>query len=52
MLRKGGLAPGYVDGISYIACLLAAIIHDFEHVGRTNDFLSAYPAWTHVATGR
>ncbi|KAJ9513056.1 hypothetical protein QJQ45_029455 [Haematococcus lacustris] len=39
ILRRGGLIPGYVDPLTHVACLLAAVVHDFEHVGRTNDFL-------------
>lgn len=39
LLRRGGLAPGYADPLTQMACLLAAVVHDFEHVGHTNDFL-------------
>jgi 3'5'-cyclic nucleotide phosphodiesterase len=33
------LAPGYADPLHTLACLTAAIVHDFEHGGLTNDFL-------------
>ncbi|KAG2443397.1 hypothetical protein HXX76_001757 [Chlamydomonas incerta] len=39
LIHRGGLAPGYVDPLSLMACYLAAIIHDFEHGGLTNDYL-------------
>ncbi|CAK0834031.1 unnamed protein product [Prorocentrum cordatum] len=46
VLRRGGLAQKAAaqlhdaDGaLVTMACLLAAAAHDFEHVGRTNDFL-------------
>ena len=39
LLHRGGLVPGYADPMSLLACYLAAIIHDYEHVGLTNDFL-------------
>ncbi|KAL6764769.1 3'5'-cyclic nucleotide phosphodiesterase [Haematococcus lacustris] len=41
ILKRGGLIPGYVDPLTHVACLLAAVVHDYEHVGRTNDFLIA-----------
>lgn len=39
LLHRGGLVPGYADPMTLMACYLAAIIHDFEHVGMSNDFL-------------
>ena len=39
LLHRGGLVPGYADPITLLACYLAAIVHDFEHVGFNNDFL-------------
>lgn len=30
---------GFVDDISWLACYFAAIIHDYDHGGYTNDFL-------------
>ena len=39
ILHRGGLVPGYADPITLLACYLAAIIHDFEHLGYNNDFL-------------
>jgi hypothetical protein len=31
--------PGYVDPLHLMACYTAAVMHDFEHGGLTNDFL-------------
>ncbi len=31
--------PGYVDQTTMLAAYLAAIVHDYEHRGRNNDFL-------------
>lgn len=31
--------PGYADPLTHLAAYLAAIVHDYEHVGRTNDYL-------------
>ena len=39
LLHRGGLVPGYADPMSLLACYVAAIVHDFEHAGFTNDFL-------------
>ncbi len=39
LLHHGGLVPGYADRHTVLACYLAAILHDMEHLGRTNDFL-------------
>eukprot|EP00798_Chlamydomonas_sp_ICE-L_P023244 gene23244-30468_t len=39
ILTQGGLVPGYVDKLTLLGCLLAAIVHVYEHVGLTNDFL-------------
>jgi len=39
ILLRGGLVPHYADPLTHLACLLAAAIHDLEHVGYTNDFL-------------
>ena len=39
LLHRGGLVPGYADPTYLLASYLAAIIHDFEHVGLSNDFL-------------
>lgn len=36
---RGGLMPGYVDPLHLMACYTAAVMHDFEHGGLTNDFL-------------
>jgi len=39
ILKRGGMLPGYADPLTHMACLLAAVIHDYEHMGCTNDFL-------------
>jgi hypothetical protein len=39
LLLRGGLMPGYVDPLHLMACYTAAVMHDFEHGGLTNDFL-------------
>ncbi len=39
ILHRGGLMPGYADQLTVMACYLAAVVHDYEHLGRSNDFL-------------
>lgn len=39
IIHKGGMLGGYVDDITLLTCYLAAILHDFDHGGYTNDFL-------------
>ncbi|KXZ47713.1 hypothetical protein GPECTOR_33g595 [Gonium pectorale] len=39
VIHRGGLSPGYVDPLSLMACYLAALVHDYEHGGLTNDYL-------------
>lgn len=39
IIHRGGLMPGYVDPLHLMACYSAAVMHDFEHGGLTNDFL-------------
>ncbi|KAL6759759.1 hypothetical protein V8C86DRAFT_1826880 [Haematococcus lacustris] len=39
MLMTHGLGPGYVDSLSMLAAYLAAVCHDYQHIGRTNDWL-------------
>ncbi|KAL6758672.1 3'5'-cyclic nucleotide phosphodiesterase [Haematococcus lacustris] len=39
LLTRGGLAPGYADQQSMLAAYLAAVCHDYQHIGRTNDYL-------------
>ncbi len=39
IMHQGGLVPGYVDQLTMLGCYLAAIVHDYEHLGRTNDYL-------------
>ncbi len=38
-LCRSGLLPGYAGQLDLLGCYLAATIHDYEHVGNTNDFL-------------
>eukprot|EP00879_Flechtneria_rotunda_P005016 GHRR01005292.1.p1 GENE.GHRR01005292.1~~GHRR01005292.1.p1 ORF type:complete len:859 (+),score=362.03 GHRR01005292.1:904-3480(+) len=39
IIHRGGLVPGYVEPLHMMACFTAAVVHDFEHGGLTNDFL-------------
>ncbi len=39
IMHQGGLVPGYVDQLTMLGCYLAAVVHDYEHVGRSNDYL-------------
>ncbi|GFH21001.1 3'5'-cyclic nucleotide phosphodiesterase [Haematococcus lacustris] len=39
LLTRGGLVPGYADQQSMLAAYLAAVCHDYQHIGRTNDYL-------------
>lgn len=39
IINRGGMVPGYVDPLHMMACYSAAVMHDFEHGGLTNDFL-------------
>ncbi|KAJ9516143.1 hypothetical protein QJQ45_024571 [Haematococcus lacustris] len=40
VLQRSGMLPRYADPLTHLACLLAAAVHDLEHVGLTNDFLN------------
>ncbi|KAJ9520544.1 hypothetical protein QJQ45_007398 [Haematococcus lacustris] len=39
LLTRGGLMPGYADRLTQLAAYLAAVCHDYQHIGRTNDWL-------------
>ncbi|KAK9868656.1 hypothetical protein WJX84_004455 [Apatococcus fuscideae] len=39
LVQNGLLQSGILDGPMQLACYIAAICHDFEHPGLTNDFL-------------
>ncbi|KAL6745688.1 hypothetical protein V8C86DRAFT_3150849 [Haematococcus lacustris] len=39
LLTQGGLAPGYADPLTRLAAYLAAVCHDYQYHGRTNDWL-------------
>ncbi|KAL6755517.1 3'5'-cyclic nucleotide phosphodiesterase [Haematococcus lacustris] len=39
LLTRGGLMPGYADHLTQLAAYLAAVCHDYQHIGRTNDWL-------------
>lgn len=41
LLLLGHLYPRVTDLLGVLACYLAAVVHDYEHTGRTNDFLIA-----------
>ncbi|KAJ9515811.1 hypothetical protein QJQ45_008651 [Haematococcus lacustris] len=41
VLQRSGMLPRYADPLTHLACLLAAAVHDLEHVGLTNDFLNS-----------
>ncbi|KAF5839160.1 hypothetical protein DUNSADRAFT_1472 [Dunaliella salina] len=38
-MHRGAMVPQFADRLSVMAALLAAIMHDYEHMGLTNDFL-------------
>ncbi|GFH25584.1 PDEase domain-containing protein, partial [Haematococcus lacustris] len=40
VIQRSGMLPRYADPLTHLACLLAAAVHDLEHVGLTNDFLN------------
>ena len=37
VLIGSGMLPHYADPLTHLAAYLAAVVHDFEHIGRTND---------------
>ncbi|KAF5839155.1 hypothetical protein DUNSADRAFT_1468 [Dunaliella salina] len=39
IMHRGAMVPQFADRLSVMAALLAAIMHDVEHMGLTNDFL-------------
>ena len=39
IVHQGGLTPHYADQHTVLSCYLAAVIHDFEHRGLSNDFV-------------
>ncbi|KAF5833632.1 hypothetical protein DUNSADRAFT_10011 [Dunaliella salina] len=39
LMHKGSMVPHCADGLSQLAALMAAVMHDYEHMGLTNDFL-------------
>eukprot|EP00195_Chlamydomonas_chlamydogama_P016231 CAMPEP_0202895694 /NCGR_PEP_ID=MMETSP1392-20130828/4846_1 /ASSEMBLY_ACC=CAM_ASM_000868 /TAXON_ID=225041 /ORGANISM="Chlamydomonas chlamydogama, Strain SAG 11-48b" /LENGTH=1234 /DNA_ID=CAMNT_0049580803 /DNA_START=259 /DNA_END=3963 /DNA_ORIENTATION=- len=39
LLHRGGLVPGYARPVEVFACYLAAMVHDYGHIGVTNDFI-------------
>ena len=46
LLHYGGLRKrGIVDSVTALATMIAAAVHDFEHLGTNNDFLiKVWPA--------
>lgn len=39
LMTDGGVFPAYADQVDCLSCYIAAIIHDIDHSGFTNDFL-------------
>ncbi len=39
LVTRSGMLPGYVDPLTQLALYVAAVGHDLEHLGLTNDFL-------------
>ena len=39
LIHNGLIQQGVVDGLTVLACYLAASIHDYDHTGCNNDYL-------------
>lgn len=39
MVTAVGVFPNHIDSIGMLSCVVAAVVHDFEHTGFTNEYL-------------
>lgn len=41
LITSTGIYPDIIDSIGMLSCIIAAVVHDLEHTGLTNEFLIA-----------